>query len=81
MKIGVVIPAYKVFEQIRGVIQSLPETIACIIVVDDKCPQSSGNEAEKIGDKRIIVLYHQQNSGVGAAMITGSAERGPLLLP
>ena len=73
MKIGVVIPVYKVAKQICDVIQSLPKTIANIIVVDDKCPQFSGKEAEKISesDKRIVVLYHQQNLGVGGAMITG----------
>ena len=71
MKIGVVIPAYKVVKQIRNVIQSLPSTVEHIIVVDDKCPYSSGKEAEKINDKRIEILYRERNGGVGAAMITG----------
>ena len=71
MKIGVVIPAYKVLQQIRGVILSLPSTIDHIIVVDDKCPQFSGKEAQKIGDKRVEVLFHERNTGVGGAMATG----------
>jgi hypothetical protein len=71
MKTGVVIPAYKVLKQIRGVIISIPRTVDYIIVVDDKCPYSSGREAEKSGDKRVEVLYHERNMGVGQATITG----------
>jgi dolichol-phosphate mannosyltransferase len=71
MKIGVVIPLFKVVRHIRNVIDSLPEFIDYIIVVDDKCPEFSGREVEKINDKRLIILRHQINLGVGAAMITG----------
>ena len=71
MKIGVVIPAYKVAKQIGAVIQSLPSIIKHIIVVDDKCPHFSGKQAEKTKDKRIEILYHERNKGVGAAMIAG----------
>lgn len=70
-KIAVVIPAYKVLHQIRDVIQAIPAIVNHIIVVDDACPQSSGKEAEKIEDKRIIVIYHDENRGVGKAMSTG----------
>ncbi|MDD5654979.1 MAG: glycosyltransferase family 2 protein [Candidatus Omnitrophica bacterium] len=74
MKIGVVIPAYKVLKQIQEVILSLPSTVDHIIVVDDKCPQFSGREAQKINDQRLTVLYHQRNMGVGGAVITGYKE-------
>lgn len=71
MKIGVVIPAYKVLKQICGVILSLPRTVDHIIVVDDKCHHLSGKEAQKLNDKRVEVLYHERNIGVGGAMVTG----------
>ena len=71
MKYGVVIPAYNVADEIAGVISSIPETINHIIVVDDKCPYSSGKIAEKINDKKIMVIYHNHNMGVGGAVITG----------
>lgn len=73
-KIAVVIPAYKVAEYIKGVIISIPEIIDHIIVVDDKCPQSSGKEAEKLNRKNLIVIYHEKNQGVGGAVITGYKE-------
>lgn len=71
MKIGVVIPAYKVAKQICVVIQSLPSIVEHIIVVDDKCPHFSGKEAQKLNDKRIVVYNHERNEGVGGAVVTG----------
>jgi glycosyltransferase involved in cell wall biosynthesis len=71
IKKAVVIPCFKVADSIRDVVCSIPATIDHIIVVDDKCPQGSGRIAEEIGDKRVIVIYHKQNQGVGAAVISG----------
>ena len=71
IKIAVVIPAYKVAEHIQNVVSSIPENIDHIIVVDDKCPNSSGSEAEKIKGKNITVICHTENQGVGGAVITG----------
>ncbi len=70
-KIAVVIPAYKVIGQIREVILSIPESIDYIIVVDDNCPHRSGKEAEKLNREDVIVIYHEQNQGVGGAVISG----------
>jgi hypothetical protein len=39
--------------------------------VDDSCPHSSGEIAEKIGDKRLTVIYHEKNLGVGGAIVSG----------
>jgi glycosyltransferase involved in cell wall biosynthesis len=55
------------------VIEGLPGMVDHIIVVDDKCPQVSGNIAVELqtGDPRILVLFHEINQGVGGSMITG----------
>ncbi len=71
MKIAAIIPAYKVASRIKDVILSLPDNIDHIIVVDDRCPDFSGKEAEKINDDRKVVLYHEENKGVGGAVVTG----------
>ena len=71
MKIAVVIPAYKVKEFIKNLVLSLPPSIDLIIIVDDKCPESSGQEAERINDSRISVIKHERNMGVGGAVISG----------
>jgi len=69
--IAVVIPAYKVSDTIEEVVQALPDIVDYIIVVDDKCPHSSGEKTEKIDRKNLILLYHDTNQGVGGAVITG----------
>ena len=70
-KIGVVIPAYKVAATIKQTLDGLPGRIDTIIVVDDKCPESSGKEAERLRKENVHVLYHIRNEGVGGAVITG----------
>jgi glycosyltransferase involved in cell wall biosynthesis len=69
----VVIPCYRVSQQVAGVIGSVPAFVRHIVVVDDACPEHSGQVAEALGDPRVIVLYHAENRGVGGAMKTGFA--------
>ncbi|MFY9090190.1 glycosyltransferase family 2 protein [Arcobacter aquimarinus] len=69
--ISVVIPSYKVTEYILDVIKDIPEFVNHIIVVDDKCPQNSGQIAKTSSDSRVIVCYHEKNLGVGGAVVTG----------
>lgn len=71
MNISVVIPSYKVSKHILDVISDMPAFVNYIIVVDDKCPQNSGNIAETSNDKRVVVCYHEVNQGVGGAVVTG----------
>jgi glycosyltransferase involved in cell wall biosynthesis len=72
MNIAVVIPAYEVKDQILSVLSEIDDTVSHIIVVDDNCPQKTGEWVEKnVHDKRLIVLYHKKNRGVGGAVKTG----------
>jgi len=71
MKVSIVIPAYKASKYIVDVIDTIPEFIDKIIVVDDKCPENTGKIVENLKNKRLIVLYHSENQGVGGAVITG----------
>ena len=71
-KIAVVIPAFNVSNQILGVIGNIGPEVSLIVVVDDCCPEMSGKLVQSsVKDKRIRVLTHQKNKGVGGAMITG----------
>lgn len=70
-KNAVVIPAYKVSKEIKGVVSSIPDKIDHIIVVDDACPEKSGKLIEEQGIKNVTVIYHKKNQGVGAAVISG----------
>lgn len=73
LKIAVVIPTYKAQNHIELVIKGIPDLVDHIIIVDDKCPQQSGKTAQKLSEKdnRITIIFHEQNLGVGGAVITG----------
>jgi len=71
--IATVIPAYRVERDIEAVLQNLPAYIKHIIVVDDASPDSSADlvagAAKK--DRRITLIRHTENQGVGGAMVSG----------
>jgi len=72
MKVAIVIPCFKVKRHILSVIRSIKRDITYIFVVDDFCPEDSGEFVLKnIKDKRVKVLFHEKNLGVGGAMVTG----------
>ena len=71
-KIAVVIPCYKVKEHILKVIADIGDEVSFIYAVDDKCPEKSGEYIlENCKDKRVRVLFNQENQGVGGAVIHG----------
>jgi glycosyltransferase involved in cell wall biosynthesis len=69
--VAVVIPAYNVANQIASVLSSIPKEIKHIIVVDDACPEGSGDNVEKQFKSKVKVIRHSHNQGVGGAMISG----------
>jgi glycosyltransferase involved in cell wall biosynthesis len=71
--IAIVIPAYQVADKIEAVLSELPDYLRHIIVVDDGSPDDTSKlvEALAIKDKRILLLRHEQNQGIGGAMRTG----------
>ena len=71
----IVIPAFKVAEQIISVIRKIDKSVTHVIVVDDSCPEESGLRVTKdIKDKRVKVLFNENNLGVGGSMIRGYKE-------
>ncbi|MCL4270366.1 MAG: glycosyltransferase family 2 protein [Anaerolineales bacterium] len=72
-KIAVVIPAYRVERDIQSVLQGIPAYVTTVIVVDDASPDASADlvAAAAKRDRRIILVRHEQNQGVGGAMVTG----------
>ena len=70
--IAVIIPSFKVKEQIMGVLSDIGTEVDRIYVVDDACPQGTGKFVkENCSDPRIEVLFNVKNLGVGGAVITG----------
>lgn len=71
MNISVVIPAYKVKKHIQEVITTLPKFVTNIIVIDDKCPQNSGEYVLSLHLEKVTVIFHERNQGVGGAVLSG----------
>jgi glycosyltransferase involved in cell wall biosynthesis len=71
-KIAVVIPSYRVRSHILAVIEKIGEEVSKIYVIDDCCPEKSGDFVElNCNDARVTILRHTENQGVGGAVMTG----------
>lgn len=72
LKVAVVVPCYRVADQVLRVLDAMPARVDRIFCVDDACPQKTGDKIEKeCKDTRVTVLRHDANQGVGGAMVTG----------
>ncbi len=72
LRVAVVIPSYRVTEHILSVLHAIPQDIWRIYVVDDACPDRSGDYVDKHQqDPRVVTLRHPNNRGVGGAVMTG----------
>ncbi len=73
--IDVIIPAYRVRSHVLQVVQETLalEFVRTVIVIDDACPEQSGNAvADAFGEHaRVTVLTHERNLGVGGAVLSG----------
>jgi dolichol-phosphate mannosyltransferase len=72
-RLAVVIPCYCVRSQIAGVLRAIGPEVWRIYCVDDGCPEQSRLviEQQAAQDSRIRLSVHEQNRGVGAAVVTG----------
>ena len=72
--IAVVVPAYNEELLIGQVIETMPEFVDTIIVVDDVSRDHTASIAESYSTAqpdRVMLLRHKQNQGVGGAIVTG----------
>ena len=73
-QVAVVIPCFRVKDDILQVIAGIGPEVARIYVVDDACPDGSGELVRtQCRDARVSVLQHVRNKGVGGAVMTGYA--------
>ncbi len=71
-RIAVVIPSYKVKNHVIDVIAAIPLFVERIYVVDDCCPENSGQFViDNIADSRVHVIFNSENKGVGGATMAG----------
>ncbi len=73
MNISVIIPCYNVSKHIEEVIKQLPAEVSWIIAVNDCAKDDTENKLILLAkeNKKLIVINHDVNEGVGGAMLTG----------
>lgn len=72
--VAVVIPTYRAAAHVAGVIRTIPDWVRSIVVVDDCSPDDSSEVVRSVGDERVHLVRHEQNQGVGGAILTGYRE-------
>jgi glycosyltransferase involved in cell wall biosynthesis len=71
--ICVVVPAYKEETQIGGVIETMPDYVDKIVIVDDASPDKTVDAVKQYmaSSDQIVLVEHQKNQGVGGAIVSG----------
>jgi glycosyltransferase involved in cell wall biosynthesis len=70
-RVAVVVPAHDEERLIAETIRSIPDFVDRVIVVDDASQDDTVGAVRGLGDPRVEMIVHEQNQGVGAAIITG----------
>lgn len=72
-KICLIIPAYNEEKLIKPTLTQVPNTIDKIYVIDDASTDNMGAVVKELmkKDKRIMMIEHKKNKGVGSGIITG----------
>ena len=73
--IAAVVPCYRERGRVLGVLEKFGEEVSHIIVVDDACPDGTGEWVKsQCRDPRLTVAVNETNLGVGGATLTGYAK-------
>lgn len=69
--IGVAVPAYNEENLLNKTMDSMPKLVDRIYVVDDCSTDNTPQIINSLTDPRIYPIRHEQNRGVGAAIVSG----------
>lgn len=74
-KIAVVIPAYNEEQMIGKVLETMPDFVDLIVIVDDGSVDRTARIVERYietsGPDKIVCIHHEKNLGNGAARVSG----------
>ena len=71
LRVAVVVPAFQEERHVGRTLGGIPACADAIYLVDDASTDATSTEARATPDRRVRVLRHEQNRGVGAAIVTG----------
>jgi glycosyltransferase involved in cell wall biosynthesis len=69
--VAAVVPAYNEEALIATVIETMPDFVDHIVIVDDCSPDRTSEVVQSLDDPRVTLIRHEVNQGVGGAIITG----------
>lgn len=70
-RVAVVVPAHDEERLVATTIAGIPAFVDRIYVVDDGSRDATAERARAADDARVVVVSHDRNRGVGAAIVTG----------
>jgi glycosyltransferase involved in cell wall biosynthesis len=70
-RVAVVVPAHDEERLVVETLNGIPDLVDRIYVVDDASSDGTGEKARAFGDARVEVIRHEENLGVGSAIVTG----------
>ncbi len=69
--VAVVVPAYNEETLISKALSGVPDFVESVYVVDDGSKDGTAAAVKSAKDGRIVLVSHERNRGVGAAIVTG----------
>jgi glycosyltransferase involved in cell wall biosynthesis len=70
-RVAVVVPAHDEEKLIAETIRGIPDFVDRVYVVDDRSRDGTAEVVRSLTDSRVKLIEHEQNLGVGGAIITG----------
>lgn len=71
LTVAAVVPAHNESTLIAKTIRTMPDFVDHIIVVDDCSSDDTSARARAVGDPRVTLIRHAENTGVGGAIMDG----------
>src|SRR6267154_2411864 len=78
LRIAVVVPCYNVQQYLAPFVQTVPDYIHDVILVDDGSLDDTGKIIDQLADERTIAIHLPRNCGVGGAVLAGFAKASAL---
>ena len=70
-RVAVVVPAFDEEQLVGETIRGIPDFVDRVVVVDDHSRDGTAARVEEAGDPRVLLVRHERNLGVGAAIASG----------